>query len=80
MYPKKKEKKEGKKDRFNFDSLSPTKLDKKWNWYNTYYMLSGKLNMSVIEVSKLKWIKTLEWMTYFEELKRVTDNINKNKK
>lgn len=55
-------------------------MDKKWNWYDTYYFLSGKLNMSVIEVSKLRWLKTLEWLTFFEERRKIEENINKRNK
>ena len=55
-------------------------MDKKWNWYDTYYFLSGKLNMSVIEVSKLRWLKTLEWLTFFEERRKIEENINKRSK
>lgn len=58
-------------------------MDKKWNWYNTYYDLANKLNMSVVDVSKLKWLKTLEWITFFEERRKVEEAImrkNKSKK
>ena len=66
--------------RFDIETFSPTKMDKKWNWYDTYYFLSGKLNMSVIEVSKLRWLKTLEWLTFFEERRKIEENINKRNK
>ena len=69
------------KNRFDLESINPTKMDPKWKWHSYLETFIKELNMKLTEVYEMNYISSLNWYCYFIDKQTVQENImNASKK